>query len=132
MDILFFFTVISLAVMVLVLRFDKKQTIKVNAVLKESRNAPPLLLLKLTEEKINSLKTALRYDDIPQNMAAAGSMSNIYAAPTENRRQSKVQELKALSSKYNNGQISIESYNMKLDELLQQVQNSGDSFGLAS
>ncbi len=132
MDVLFFFTVVSVAIMLLILRFDKKQTIKIKTILKENRDIPPLFLLKLTEEKINSLKTALRYDDIPQNMATAGSMSNIYGAPNENRRQSKVQELKALSSKYNNGQISIESYNMKLDELLEQVQNSGDSFGLAS
>lgn len=132
MDVLFFFTVVSVAIMVLILRFDKQQTIKIKNVLKENRDIPPLFLLKLTEEKINSLKTALRFDDIPQNMATAGSMSNIYGAPNENRRQSKVQELKALSSKYNNGQISIESYNMKLDELLEQVQNNGDSFGLAS
>eukprot|EP01037_Dinobryon_pediforme_P011525 gene11525-11621_t len=74
-----------------------------------------------TEQKISILKTALRYDDAPQNMAHAGSMSDVYNNQNETRRQNKVQELKLLSSKYNDGQISIEAYNVKLDELLDQL-----------
>jgi len=73
----------------------------------------------------------LRYDDIPQNMAAAATLSSIYNAQSESTRLSKVQELKLLSSKYNNGLISIEAYNAKLDELLEQVQSRGGSFELA-
>ena len=62
-------------------------------------------------------------------LSAAASMANIYN--TDNR-QSKVHQLKVLSSKYNNGQISLETYNAKLDELLEQVQSQGNSFELAS
>src|SRR5579871_3041029 len=118
MEFLFFFSLTGVVIITLILKFDKKQTIKVNAVLKESRSVPPLFMLKSTEQKISILKAALRFDDIPQNMAAAASLANIYNAQSESIRLSKVQELKLLSSKYNNGLISIEAYNVKLDELI--------------
>jgi hypothetical protein len=131
MYLLFFFSVAGIAIVVLILNFDKKQTIKVNTVLKETRSVPPLLMLKSTEQKISVLKAALRYDDVPQNMATAATMADIYNNQNENRRQSKVQEFKLLSSKYNSGQISIEAYNAKLDELLEQIQSQGGSFEMA-
>jgi len=131
MEFLFFFSLTGVIIVTLILKFDKKQTTKVNTVLKETRSVPPLFMLKSTEQKISVLKIALRYDDVPQNMAGAASMSNIYNAQSESNRLSKVQELKLLSSKYNNGQISIEAYNTKLDELLEQIQSQGGSFELA-
>ena len=131
MEFLFLFSLSGVVIVVLILLFDKKQTIKVNTVLKESRSVPPLFMLKSTEQKISVLKTALRYDDMPQNMAAAASMANIYNNQMENKRQSKVRELKLLSAKYNNGQMSLEAYNVKLDQLLEQVQSQDGSFELA-
>jgi hypothetical protein len=131
MDIFALCAVVGAAIVILILKFDKTQTVKVNAVLKEAHGIPPLFLLKSTEQKIDTLKAALRYDDTPQNMASAGTMKDIYGSVSEARRQNKVQELKLLSSKYNNGQISIEVYNAKLDELLQQVHSTGGSFELA-
>ena len=126
MDVFFFFLVAGVTIIVLILKFDKKQAVKVNTVLRESRSVPPMFLLKLTEQKIGTLKTALRYDDVPQNMASA-AISAVYSSKNESLRLSKVQELKVLSSKYNNGQISIEAYNAKLDELLDMVhQHSGE------
>ena len=131
MEFLFFFSLAGVVIVALILLFDKKQTIKVNIVLKESRSVPPLFMLKSTEQKISVLKTALRFEDMPQNMSSAASMANIYNNQMENNRQSKVQELKLLSAKYNNGQISLEAYNVKLDQLLEQVQSQGGSFELA-
>lgn len=132
MDVFFFFLIAGVTIIVMILKFDKKQTVKVNAVLRESRSIPPMFLLKSTEQKIASLKSALRYDDVPVNMAAASTMANLYNNKNESLRLSKVQELKVLSARYNNGHISIESYNLKLDELLDMVhQHSGD-FVLAS
>ncbi len=131
MDILFFFSVAGAAIIILILKFDKKQAVKINAVLKESRSIPPLFLLKSTERKISLLKAALRYDDVPQNLSAAGTMADIYANQNESHRQSKVQELKLLSSKYNDGQLTIEAYNAKLDELLEQVESQTKAFTLA-
>ncbi len=131
MEFLFFFSLAGVIIVSLILKFDKKQAVKVNAVLKESRSVPPLFMLKSTEQKISILKAALRFDDVPQNMAAAASLSNIYNNQSESNRLSKVQELKLLSSRYNNGLISIEAYNAKLDELLEQVQSHGGSFELA-
>jgi hypothetical protein len=131
MEFLFFFSLAGVVIVTLILKFDKKQTIKVNTVLKESRGVPPLLMLKSTEQKISTLKTILRYDDAPQNMATAASMANVYNNQHENNRLSKVQELKLLSARYNNGQISLEAYNAKLDALLEQIQGQGGSFELA-
>jgi hypothetical protein len=131
MDVFFFFLVAGVTIVVLILKFDKKQAVKVNTVLRESRSVPPMFLLKSTEQKIASLKSALRFDDVPQNMAAA-TMATIYNNKNENLRLSKVQELKLLSAKYNNGQISIEAYNVKLDELLDTVQQHSGDFVLAS
>src|ERR1700712_3320046 len=109
------FLIAGIAAVVAILQFDKKQTIKMNTVLKETRGIPPLFLLKSTEQKINTLKAALSFDEAPINMAAAASMANIYNQH-DKARQTKVQELKALSAKYNNGLISLETYNMKLDQ----------------
>ena len=130
MDIFFLCAVVGAAIVILILKFDKKQTNKVNTLLKEAYSTPPLFQLKSTEQKIAILKTALRYDDMPQNMTGAGTMADIYNQ-NETRRQTKVQELKLLSSKYNDGQMSIEAYNRKLDELIKQVQSVGGAFEVA-
>jgi hypothetical protein len=132
MDVFFFFLVAGVVIIVMILKFDKKQTVKVNTVLRESRSIPPMLLLKSTEHKIAALKSALRYDDVPQNMAGASAMATICNNQNESLRLSKVQELKLLSARYNNGQISIEAYNVKLDELLDNVQQHSSDFVLAS
>jgi hypothetical protein len=131
MDIFFCFLVAGVTIVVLILKFDKKQTVKVNTVLREARSIPPMFMLKLTEQKIENLKAALRYDDVPQNMSSAGSMADIFKNNKEELRLSKVQELKLLSSKYNNGQISIDAYNARLDELINQVQSQHSAFVMA-
>jgi len=86
MEFLFFFSVTGVIIVIMILKFDKKQTVKVNTVLKETRSVPPLFKLKSTEQKINVLKEALRYDDVPQNMAAAASMANIYNNQNEKKQ----------------------------------------------
>ena len=132
MEFLIFFSLAAVVVVVLILKFDKKQTIKVNAVLKKTRHMSPLYLLKSTEQKVSILKAALRYDEVPQNIWAAGSVESVYKSQTENNRLIIVREFKLLSSKYNSGQISLEVYHTKLDELLAQVKKQGISFELAS
>jgi len=97
----------------------------------KTRDMPPLYLLKSTEQKISALKAALHYEDVPQNIGPAASMENIYKSENENNRLINVREFKLLSSKYNSGQISLEIYHTKLDELLLQVQKQGGSFELA-
>jgi len=131
MDVFFFFLVAGVTIVVLILKFDKKQTTKMNTVLKEARSIPPMFLLKATEQKIATLKSALRFDDVPQNMSAAASMANIYNNQNENSRLSKVQELKVLSSKYNNGVISLDAYNERLDQLMDQLHTQNGAYVLA-
>jgi hypothetical protein len=131
MEFLIFFSLAAVVMVVLILKFDKKQAVKVNTVLKKTRDMPPLYLLKSTEQKIGILKAALRYDDVSENIGATASMENVYKNQNENARLIKVQEFKLLSSKYNSGQISLEVYHTKLDELLVQIKKQGRSFELA-
>jgi hypothetical protein len=132
MEFLIFFSLTAVVIMVLILKFDKKQTLKVNTVLKKTRHMTPLYLLKSTEQKVSILKAALRYDEAPQNIWAAGSVESVYKDQNENNRLTKIREFKLLSAKYNSGQISLEVYHTKLDELLVQVKKQGISFELAS
>ena len=47
MEFLFFFSLAGVIIVSLILKFDKKQAVKVKAVLKESRNVPPLFTVTL-------------------------------------------------------------------------------------
>jgi hypothetical protein len=86
-------------------------------------------VLKLTEQKIGALREALYLDDSPQNMSTAQSLSN--AVYSMNPMHAKVVELKALSARYNNGEITIEEYNEKLDQLLSFVNAKVSAFKIA-
>jgi hypothetical protein len=102
-----------------------------NDILRRSKNITPFLLIKSTGQKLSILKAALRYEDAPQNIASGLASCNSYINQNETNRQLKVLELKQLSAKYNTGQISAQTYNTKLDELLEQLLIHGGSFGLA-
>jgi len=104
---------------VLILKFDKRQAIKVNRILKETSNVPPLFMIKSTEQKVLALKTVLRYDDTLKNMAPA--TTEPYTNKDTNERALKTLELKQLITKYNEGQISLEVYNAGLDKLIEVV-----------
>ena len=132
MDIFFAFLVTGLAIVVLILKFDSKQTKKVKAVLKENRTVPQLLLLRATEKKLENLKFALRYEDVPKNMTDAASMANIYLSQREQSRLTKVQELKALTARYNNGEITLTDYNKSIETLLWETSANGKAYYMAS
>jgi hypothetical protein len=131
MEIGVLFLAVAVIILILILKFEKKQTKKINTILRISRSVPPMFMLKSTEQKISVLKAALRYDEVAQNMANAGSMADIYTNKNENYRQSKIQQYKLLSAKYNNGQMSLVAYNEKLDELLSHVHRHNASIEVA-
>ena len=128
---LLFFTVCAVSVMMLILKFEKKQTVKVQTVMRGMNAVPPMMKLKSAEQKITQLKKMLRYDDLPKNMGDAASMASIYNNQNENMRLSKVQELKVLAAKYNNGQISLDVYSESLNDLYEDVQRHRRSFMMA-
>ena len=70
---------------------------QINPVLNETRDMPTFGMLKLTDDKINTLRAALRFEDAPHNIAATASIKNSDYTP--NPMQAKVVELKALGSK---------------------------------
>ena len=131
MSIFFAFLAIGLAVVILILKFDSKQTKKVHTLLKENKAVPQLMLLKATEKKLTDLKAALRYDDMPQNIADAALMASIYNSEREQNRLSKVQELKVLSSRYNNGEITLTAYNKTIGTLIDDVTINGKAYYMA-
>ena len=128
MYIFFSFLFGGIAFMIWVLEFDKKQIKKVNTVLRESKSVPPMFMLKSTEHKISKLKEALNTDAIEHNNGKT-SIADIYNNSNENNNQLKMHDLMLLSAKYNDGLISLEEYNLKLDELLSQISRNG-SLGL--
>ena len=132
MDIFFAFLVTGLAIVVLILKFDSKQTKKVKAVLKENRTVPQLLLLRATEKKLEDLKFALRYEDFPQNMTDAASIAKLYSSQREQSRLTMVQELKVLTARYNNGEITLTDYNKKIETLLWETSANGKAYYMAS
>ncbi|MDB4903113.1 MAG: hypothetical protein JWQ63_2394 [Mucilaginibacter sp.] len=127
MYIFFSFLFGGIAFMIWITEFDKKQIKKVNTVLRESKSVPPMFMLKSTEHKISKLKAALNTDAIIHNNGKA-SIAAIYNN-NENNKQLKIQDLMLLSAKYNDGLISLEEYNLKLDELLAKISRNG-SLGL--
>jgi hypothetical protein len=128
MYIFFSFLFGGIAFMIWIIEFDKKQIKKVNTVLRESKSVPPMFMLRSTEHKISKLTEALNIDAIKYNKGKA-SIADIYNNSNENNKQLKMQDLMHLSAKYNDGLISLEEYNLKLDELLAQISRNG-SLGL--
>jgi hypothetical protein len=124
MYIFFSFLLGGVAFMIWIFESDKKQAKKANTIIKENKSAPTMHMLKSTEQKISKLKAALN-EEPPKRKGGKSAMTGLY----KNTKQIKIQELLLLSSKYNNGQISLEDYNSKLDELLAQASQNG-SLGL--
>jgi len=129
LEMYIFFSVLfgGFAFIVWMLESDKKEARKVNTVIKESKNASSMFMLKSTEQKVTKLKAALN-NGTSKNKNKKISMTNLNGID-KNIKQVKIQELLVLSSKYNSGQISLEDYNSKLDELLVQINRNG-SLGL--
>jgi hypothetical protein len=112
------FSIATVLMAVLILKFDKRQAMKVNNMLKETSNVPPLFMIKATEQKVSALKAVLNYDDALKNMAFATAGSSDL---DDHERISKVMDLKQLLTKYNERQISLEVYNSELDKLIDLV-----------
>ena len=130
MDIFYYFLFAGVAIVILILQFDKKQTAKLNTVLKEARSVPPLFLLRATEQKIDTLKKMLQVRNNSLNMARVTADDALHHATAANVKELAYQRLKILSARYNDGQITIEVYNAKLDELLDQVNGHQGTYAM--
>ena len=65
-------------------------------------------------------------------MADAALMASIFNSEREQSRLSKVQELKVLSSRYNNGEITLTVYNKTIGNLIDEVTTNGKAYYMAS
>jgi hypothetical protein len=117
MESVIYLLVIAPAVMFLILKFDKKQSQKMNKVLRETKNIQPLFLLRSAENKLIALNTKL-YGSmaIQANGAFSGQIEM-----NEGARQVLTSQLSQLINDYNNGQISLITYNDKLGQLIENI-----------
>lgn len=101
MSLFYFFLIIGSVAVYLILRFDKQQRRKQRALLKQTNDVQPLLLMQSLGQKLNRLNEAL----------------------VQNSTKSEIgDQLKKLSTDYNCGRISIQVYNNQLNELLYRVE----------
>lgn len=100
MSFFYFFLIIGSVAVYLILRFDKQQRRKQRALLKQTNDVQPLLLIQSLGQKLNRLNEVL----------------------VQNSTESEIgNQLKKINTEYNCGRISIQAYNNQLNELLQMV-----------
>ena len=100
MSFFYFFLIIGSVAVYLILRFDKQQRRKQRALLKQTNDVQPLLLMQSLGQKLNRLNEVL----------------------VQNSAKSEIgDQLKKLTADYNCGRINMQAYNNQLNELLQRV-----------
>ena len=84
-----------------------------------------------TTEKRSGLKMRMVATLLTINMAVVSLDNALQHVTADNIKDLTYQRLKILSARYNNGQIDIETYNIKLDELLNQLNGHPEKYALA-
>lgn len=100
MDYFYFFLIIGSVAVYLILKFDKLQRRKEDALLIQTKNVQPLFLVRSTEQKLSRLNEVL-------NNGAAGNQIG--------------DQLKSLTADYNCGHISMQTYSNELNALLHRA-----------
>lgn len=112
METIIYFLVFSVVTMGLILQFDKKQSIRLNKILKETRDVQPLFLMRSAEEKLRNLNISLY-----GNMAAGadGQSNRVYI--NESIRRLATTRLTETVNSYHAGEIQLKEYNTRLNEI---------------
>ncbi|WP_183560931.1 hypothetical protein [Mucilaginibacter sp. SP1R1] len=101
MDHFYWFLIAGLVLVYLILQFDKQQRHKANTLKKQTNDVQPLLLMQSLGRKLNRLNEAL-------TMAKTGGHIE--------------DQLKKITADYNCGRIDMQTYNNRLNELLQKAE----------
>src|SRR5476649_1058760 len=115
MESIIYLLVIAPAVMFLILIFDKKQSQKMNKVLRDTKNIQPLFLIRSAENKLIALNTKLYGSMAVQANGDSGGRIEM----KEGARQLLTSQLSQLVNDYNHGQMSLITYNDKLGQLVE-------------
>ena len=116
METIIYFLAFSVVTMGLILQFDKKQSIRLNKILRETRDVQPLFLMRSAEEKLRNLNASLY-----GNMRAGSDaqVSRVYI--NESIRQLAATRLTETVNSYHAGEIQLKEYNIRLNEITAMV-----------
>lgn len=116
METIIYFLAFSVVTMGLILQFDKKQSIRLNKILKETRDVQPLFLMRSAEEKLRNLNINLY-----GNMMAGSNMQGSRVYINEGIRQLAATRLTETVNSYHSGEIQLKEYNTRLNEITDMV-----------
>jgi hypothetical protein len=116
METIIYFLAFSVVTMGLILQFDKKQNIRINKILRETRDVQPLFLMRSAEEKLRNLNVSLY-----GNMIVGSDMQGNRGYLNEGVRQLAATRLTETVNSYHAGEIQLKEYNIKLNEITAMV-----------
>ena len=116
METIIYFLAFSVVTMGLILQFDKKQSIRLNKILKETRDVQPLFLMRSAEEKLRNLNINLY-----GNMMAGSNMQGSRVYINEGIRQLAATRLTETVNSYQAGEIQLKEYNTRLNEITAMI-----------
>ena len=116
METIIYFLAFSVVTMGLILQFDKKQSIRLNKILRETRDVQPLFLMRSAEEKLRNLNVSL-YGNMITGSDVQGSRVYI----NESIRQLATARLSETVNSYHAGEIQLKEYNTRLNEITAMV-----------
>lgn len=113
MEFMFYFLGFCVLAMGLILQFDRKQTQKINKILRETKNVQPLFLMRSAEEKLRNLNIQL----YGNSMVVGSDVQSGRVYMNEGARQLVATQLTGLVNEYNAGHIQLKEYQLKLTEI---------------
>lgn len=116
METIIYFLAFSVVTMGLILQFDKKQSIRLNKILKETRDVQPLFLMRSAEEKLRNLNVNLY-----GNVTAGADVQGRRVYINESIRQLASARLTETVNSYHSGEIQLKEYNTRLNEITTMV-----------
>jgi len=116
MEAIIYFLAFSVITMALILQFDKKQSIRLNKILRETRDVQPLFLMRSAEEKLRNLNVSLY-----GNMIAGSNVQGSRVYINESIRQLAATRLTETVNSYQAGEIQLKEYNTRLNEITAMI-----------
>ena len=116
MAIIIYFLAFCVVTMGFILQFDKKQSIRLNRILRETRDVQPLFLMRSAEEKLRNLNVSL-YGNMINGSEVQGNRVYI----NESIRQLAATRLTETVNGYHSGDIQLKEYNTRLNEITVMV-----------
>jgi hypothetical protein len=105
MNYFYLFLVVGIAIVFLIVQYDKQNRKKVNEILRANKNVPPLFMLRSAELKIVAIKAAL-------------NKPGYVDAEYEQAKAAIGRQLDKLVDNYKNREIALAAYYTKLGALL--------------